>query len=65
MYTVNETTYTSYFAATAAAEEENANVIQTDNGLVRYTPSVKVTAKQERVYKERLSAYSAYKSLKA
>lgn len=45
MYKVNETTYTTFFAAVAAASQVNAEVFEVATGLRRWAPAPKQKAK--------------------
>ena len=61
MYTVNGNLFNSYMAAIAAAKAENTEVIQADNGMVRWTPPAPVSAKRMRQYRNKAAAYEAAK----
>ena len=61
MYTVDNQSFDSYFAAIAAAKAANTQVIQSDNGQVRWEPLPEVSAKRMRRYKEQNAAYQVAK----
>lgn len=62
MYTVNDKTFDSYMKAVAYAEEVAADVIQTDNGMRRWTPPAAVTKKAKRRYAEHKAVYDIQKA---
>lgn len=64
MYTVNGEVFNSYMAAVKKATEVNADVIQADNGIRRWTPPAPVSKAKLRRYKDGMAAYDAQEKAK-
>ena len=61
MYSVDGLKFTSFMEAIATAKCRNSQVVQIDNGLVRWTPPSPVSAKRKRRYQNQKAAYEAAK----
>jgi hypothetical protein len=64
MYTVNGQSFNSYLAAIDAAAKIGADVIQTDNGMRRWTPPAPVSKKAKRRYADHKNAHEAQQDVK-
>jgi hypothetical protein len=62
MYSANGTEFKTFSDAVNCAKAQNCEVVQIDNGLVRWTPPAPISAKRMRRYQDQMSAYNAYKA---
>lgn len=63
MYQVNGKTFTSYLTAIKHAQSIKANVVEIENGRIRWTPPSPVTEKAARKYRDHLAARAAYEEM--
>lgn len=62
MYSANGNEFKIFFDAVNYAKAQSCEVIQIDNGLVRWTPPAPISAKRMRQYQNQLNAYKASQS---
>lgn len=63
MYKVNDTEFLSFLAAVKYAKTIDANVIEIETGLQRWTPTPKVSNKRMLKYLGQKNAHDAYQKM--